>query len=429
MTILIVTSSPFSSTYGGGEAYVKNQVDELARQGIFPAIASPGERTQSSDTYKGCTLYTFEEAEVEKDFKVLYTLLDQTKPDIVHAHGFKASFALACKSKNIPCVVTAHHGGILCPAGTLLNYKDQICHIRANPKDCLPCVLKNTRGGISVWPVIKNVPLPVRLFVGKLIQKLPFIYYITPTSQASLTIRDKLLNWRLIYTNASVLIAPSFAIAESMKLNGAPPEKIVVLPHGIPIPTVRISNKINKRVAGSLVKFFYVGRISHVKGVHVMLQAFNQIKSNGELHIIGGAGNNNERRYMQNLQKQYANNDTIHWHGKLAPKEVEAMTSQYDIMVHPAIFLEVFGLSIAEALSMGKPVIATRCGGAEMQIEEGKNGWLVEPNCIKALNWVMEKIIDRPDEIPNDREEISNQVVKIEDHIKRLIRLYDEYKN
>jgi glycosyltransferase involved in cell wall biosynthesis len=78
---------------------------------------------------------------------------------------------------------------------------------------------------------------------------------------------------------------------------------------------------------------------------------------------------------------------------------------------------------------MGKPVIATRCGGAEMQIEEGKNGWLVEPNCIKALNRVMEKIIDRPDEIPNDREEISNQVVKIEDHIKRLIRLYDEYKN
>jgi hypothetical protein len=53
----------------------------------------------------------------------------------------------------------------------------------------------------------------------------------------------------------------------------------------------------------------------------------------------------------------------------------------------------------------------------------------VEPNCIKALNRVMEKIIDRPDEIPNDREEISNQVVKIEDHIKRLIRLYDEYKN
>jgi glycosyltransferase involved in cell wall biosynthesis len=429
MVILIITAAPFSSTYGGGEVYVKNQVDELIQQGIFPVIASPGDGTPISEGYKGCAVYTFEATAGQKDFKVLYPLLDKIKPGIVHAHGFKASFALACKNKNIPCIITAHHGGIVCPAGTLLNYKDQICHIKANPADCLPCVLRNTRGGLLSWPLLKMLPLPARLFVGKVVQKLPFIYYITPTTQASQTIREKLVDWKAVYENASLIIAPSFAIANSMKLNNAPANKIIVLPHGIPISGNKIDNEKKLWIKGKPIKFFYVGRISYVKGVHVMLAAFNQIQPGAELHIIGGAGNNTERRYMEQLRKEYSANDTITWHGKLQPGEINGLIAQFDVMVHPAIFLEVYGLSIAEALAMGKPVLATRCGGAEMQIEEGRNGWLVEPNSVSALRKAVQKVIDHPESIPNNQNEISSHVVNIEDHIKKLIGLYNEYKN
>jgi len=40
---------------------------------------------------------------------------------------------------------------------------------------------------------------------------------------------------------------------------------------------------------------------------------------------------------------------------------------------------ESFGRSMAEALAMGCPVIATRFGGALDIVRDGFNGWLVEP--------------------------------------------------
>ena len=55
-------------------------------------------------------------------------------------------------------------------------------------------------------------------------------------------------------------------------------------------------------------------------------------------------------------------------------------------MVHPAICLEVYGISIAESLSMGRPVLATRCGGAEMQVKDGYNGWLISPNSVSEMH-------------------------------------------
>ena len=83
------------------------------------------------------------------------------------------------------------------------------------------------------------------------------------------------------------------------------------------------------------------------------------------------------------------------------------LISQFDIMIHPTISLEVFGLNIAEALALGKPVIATQCGGAEMQIRDAVNGFLVPPNDIEALKKAIMKIVKEPAII----ERLVNQIV------------------
>ena len=107
MKLLLVTSSPLHSTYGGGQIYVKNLVDELVRQGISTIIAIPGSCFSQTESYKGCTIYTFESSLAQTDFKSLYQLLTEVKPDIVHAHGFKTPFVQACKELNIICIITA----------------------------------------------------------------------------------------------------------------------------------------------------------------------------------------------------------------------------------------------------------------------------------------------------------------------------------
>lgn len=395
MNILLVSAGNFFSSYGGGQVYVKNLVDELVRQGIHPIIATPGNPGDVPGNYSGCIVHTFAQGAGEAELKAL---LNNIKPDVVHAHGHKAGFSSACAALDIPCIVTAHHGGILCPAGTLLNHRDKICGRQANDRNCLPCVLKNIKGGLYSWRILRALPHSFRLRVGCWIKKLPFVYYVSPVAFASLSIEWKIQEWQTIYQKAHLLVAPSHAIAESMVRNGAPKEKIFVMPHGIPLPETAVpptSMAVEENEVHPF-RFFFVGRICHVKGVHLMLEAFERLTGPAELHIFGGAGNKKEQRYMKRLTKRYQSNQRIAWHGKIAPNRVSDLTARYDVMIHPTILLEVFGLNIAEALALGKPVIATRCGGAEMQIENDVNGWLVEPNDRETLFVAMQKVVSTP---------------------------------
>ena len=51
--------------------------------------------------------------------------------------------------------------------------------------------------------------------------------------------------------------------------NGLDEKKIIVIPHGIPLPSNASSLS---SIGNECVKFFYVGRICYVKGIHVLLQ-------------------------------------------------------------------------------------------------------------------------------------------------------------
>jgi glycosyltransferase involved in cell wall biosynthesis len=414
--ILIVSSGDFFSTFGGGQTYVKTIVEEFIIRDFNIVLISNGKADlQNPHEYKSCKLYYLDE---NPEIKDVYNLLTVCKPDIVHAHGFKKIFSVVCKKSNIPCVITAHHGGILCPSGSLMNYKDELCNIPVSDSNCLPCVLKNIRGGYYLWPLLKIIPLFIRLKIGRFIQKLPFILFITPVLKASLTIQQKADDWKSIHENASVIIAPSNAIAKSMILNGAKPEKLKVIPHGIPLPDLKLLHK--NQDDSKTVKFFYVGRICYIKGIHIMLAAYKKLKINAELHIIGSAVSKGDNRYLNRLLRKYRSISSIYWHGKIKNEEIYETISKYDIMIHPTICLEVFGLNIAEALAMNKPVIATKCGGAEMQITEGVNGRLVKPNDVEDLRKVME--ITGTQELNLFKSKINS----ISEHIAELNKIYEK---
>jgi len=421
MEILTISPGNLFSTYGGGQAYVRNYIDELIKQGSPIVIASPCINEIGDENYKGCKVVYFRSAATVDD---ALQIISHVKPDIVHIHGFKAIFAEACRKLNIPCIITAHHGGILCPAGSLLNYREEICWVEANHTNCLPCVLKNIRGGIYSWPLVRNIPLRIRLMLGKILSKLPFVLYLTPVLTASSSIQHKGAEWQSIYKNASLIIAPSKAIARSMIINGAYVEKVKVLPHGIPLPKhLKISGSTT--VVGKPLKFFYVGRICYVKGIHIMLSAFNELSINAELNIIGGAGNRNEERYMRRLKNKYKNDARIKWHGKISSEDILDEIDKYDVLIHPTICLEVFGLNIAEALAMGRLVIATRCGGPEMQILDGINGILVNPNSASEIKEAILKLVKKEISLNPGKKE----VITINEHVTELQRIYEEIAN
>lgn len=419
MRILQIASGDFFSTYGGGQVYVKNIVDEMIRQQYSVQVISFVNRDCAIEekAYKAINLYEVGVRGVVQ----LQILLEQIRPDVIHAHSHKAQLVELGKTLQIPVIVTAHHGGIVCPAGALLDNHDRICNTTVSHKHCLSCCLRNIRSGRYWYPFMRLLPQQSYKRLGVVLEKIPFIPFITPIGKTALSIERKQEEWKKIVDGCTRMVAPSKAIAEAMQRNGLNEEKVTILPHGIPLP---VSSPNFPSVIDGKIKFFYIGRICYVKGLHILLKAFSLLaKPQMELHLIGGSGNKRERRYERMLKKRYASDTRIVWHGKIPAEHVFEVIKPFHIAVHPTICLEIFGLNISEALAMGKPVLATRCGGAEMQIEDGVNGWLVTPNDVEALARKME---DLSNHFTSYDSTLSTQrVISIESHCNSLIKLYE----
>ncbi len=409
MNVCIVASGDFFSDYGGGQVYVRNIVDELTHHsGISTTVFSfNANQRPSIKAYNGIQVH------IVNNETSLFDALKSAKPDIVHANGEKLITSRLCKQLNIPCIITAHHGGLVCPAGTLLNTKDEICNIPADYSHCLKCYLRNTPTGLFWYPLLKKYSQKYYYRIGERLENLPSVPFLTPIGRTGQIVTNKLKDWKELAATATRFIAPSNAIAEALKRNGCPSDKITVIPHGIPIH--HTSYIIHHT---STINFYYVGRINYVKGIHVLLKAFSSIDNqNIKLHLIGGTANDSERRYMRRLQRQYKRDNRIIWHGKLSYEHMIESIKDFHCLIHPTICLEAFGLDIAEALQQNKYVIATQCGGAEMQIKSNNEGILVNPNDVNAMVQAIDKYINNPISA-------KTKVRSIAEHVEELIDLY-----
>jgi trehalose synthase len=73
---------------------------------------------------------------------------------------------------------------------------------------------------------------------------------------------------------------------------------------------------------------------------------------------------------------------------------VNALQRRADVVAQKSL-AEGFGLTVAEAMWKGRPVVASRIGGIQDQIEDGRTGCLVEPGDLEAFgNRVTELLAD-----------------------------------
>lgn len=125
-----------------------------------------------------------------------------------------------------------------------------------------------------------------------------------------------------------------------------------------------------------------VGRLQRWKGMHVFLDAMAkilEIRPDCQGVIVGGP-HHLELDYAEWLERRI---QELGLSGKIMlagkQKNVPEWMQAMDIFVH-ASEREPFGIVVVEAMSLGKPVIATKPGGPEEIIQEGKNGLLIPPN-------------------------------------------------
>ena len=120
-----------------------------------------------------------------------------------------------------------------------------------------------------------------------------------------------------------------------------------------------------------------------IKGLQYLLPAIkNLILENNKivLHLVGGG---EYESYFKEMVKELKLSDNVVFYGMCAKEKVYEIVSQMDFLVSASL-VESFGCSIAEAMLLSKPVLATRCGGPEGFVKD-KIGILVDKGSTQAL--------------------------------------------
>jgi glycosyltransferase involved in cell wall biosynthesis len=191
----------------------------------------------------------------------------------------------------------------------------------------------------------------------------------------------KLTKWiRDPLKKAQQVIVMSQFLANLIKAHDLPVHKI------IPYPVDEKKFKSLPNVASSFpgrVSFFTLCSLSHEKGIDDLLQgiAIAVLEEPDIFFTIAGAG---PLKYYKNLASSLGISKHIKWLGPVTREVAIQNFNQSDAFIMLSHF-DTFGMVYVEALAMGKPIIATRCGGPEEMVIE-INGLLVDIGDISAIS-------------------------------------------
>ncbi|MCX6908204.1 MAG: glycosyltransferase family 4 protein [Verrucomicrobia bacterium] len=175
------------------------------------------------------------------------------------------------------------------------------------------------------------------------------------------------------------IIAKSEHVAEQLAPL-APQAEIHRIPN--PMNPVFFQNTSNA-VVGDPERLLFGGIIAPVKGLQYLVAAFGRLRQQRpglKLSVVGVPGRGSEG-YFESVLGQIRSlrlEEAVEFHGFLRPEEMARRMTQAGIVIVPSLH-EMFCNMVAEAMAVGRPVVASRIGSLPELVDDGQTGLLVPP--------------------------------------------------
>ncbi len=199
------------------------------------------------------------------------------------------------------------------------------------------------------------------------------------------------------------------------------------IPNGVEKPIIKEANIIKEKFGLEKDNYIlFLARIVPEKGLHYLIDAFKQIKTDKKLVIAGGASHTND--YLEEIKKKASEDDRIIMTGFVQGEELEELFSNCYLYCLPSD-IEGMPISLLEAMSYGRNCLVSNieenmqvCENYAISFEKSNSQDLKEKleNCLNGK-------IQR-----KDATEISNYVLNKynwDDVVEKTEKLYKENLN
>ncbi|MDD1767137.1 MAG: glycosyltransferase family 4 protein [Methanomassiliicoccales archaeon] len=169
-------------------------------------------------------------------------------------------------------------------------------------------------------------------------------------------------------------------VMDDLASRGFPREKLAAVPNGVELPPS------SQREEDFIL---FVGRLVRTKGLDYLLEAMTKLDTR---LVICGAGPEMER--LKKRTKGLGVSERVDFKGRVTEEVKQDMLSSCKVFVFPSIW-ESYGIAAAEAMSHGKPVVATSIGGLPEVV--GDAGFLVAPRDPSAIAAATTRLLEDDD--------------------------------
>jgi glycosyltransferase involved in cell wall biosynthesis len=195
-------------------------------------------------------------------------------------------------------------------------------------------------------------------------------------------------------------------------------KRCIVICHGITMRDPPRSYDANYPL-----RVLFVGRLSKEKGVDRLIKAVQNVEG---LHLDVVGGGDLEKVLKKRVENKKIRNVEIH--GFLTEKEKWSFYEKSDVLVVPSLWPETSSLVVMEAMSKGNVVLVTNLGGARELVDNGVNGFVLEPDPTairdKLLYLAGNPHIARRMKIEARRKAESS--FGFDDHVRNVEKCYDQ---
>ena len=336
--------------------------------------------------------------------------LRRTEPDIIH---FQAGYLIgvaplaAAYAAGVPTVLTLHDYWYLCPRITMQRGDGSLCTtIPENPAGCAWCMRLERR----------RYRIPDRAS-GGLAGRVAQAIALHEEGDALADRRARLLPLLAV---PDAVIAPSHFLAARFA-PFVPAERLHISRYGLDLGPFQ---PWQMRADHSTLRIGFIGQIAPHKGVHLLVDAFCALRTNGrpaELHIYGGL--DAQPRYVATLRRRAQDDSRIHFHGRFENSGAPAILSDLDVVVVPSAWYENSPLAIMEAQAAGTPVVTAALGGMAELVRDGVDGLLFRPADSADLARKLQRLVDELELLPMLRSGVTLPR-SIDDEMRQMMGIY-----